>query len=470
MPTIGIGASGAGAAQGVNDAIMQIMAERRAQAMLAEQQKQSEMERQIQLQNQQRLTQDATARQQELADNAAAKQAGVTQKATDEARIQKDFDLMDLSPSERATVDATRRDPTTVTTLQAMGKLAPKPSAAPKSPGTEFDQYGEAARGLVRQKYNVPKDQPLPPEYEREALHMANQNMVADKTPPEQGGGATTPDQIERFTHFDPVNGNTPAKGAAGLTPNGILQDSIQTALTGSRPASLAGLSGKGAIDQRRTLIDNVVGALATKAGTDVATLRSAYRGLDAANRTMATRAATTNQAAEQASTYLGLAADAMAKLPRTGSPLVNKYLQYAQRDIIGDPSLSSAEQFIYAASREYAKVASGSSGSVQGLTDRASAQVDKLLSVAQNPGQFRAVVNGMLKDMAGAQQAQIDTLYGLNQTIGNFFSAVTGVAPSGQAGRAAPVGQPQFSGQTPGGVTAPSMRFDAQGRLVGGP
>jgi hypothetical protein len=163
--------------------------------------------------------------------------------------------------------------------------------------------------------------------------------------------------------------------------------------------------------------------------GHNMAELRTEYRAFSGAQVKAVSMYVGTSAAQGAANDNLQLALDQSEKVGRTGAPLVNRYYQWGQSQLGGQPlpNLTQFETYIYTASREYAKVVSGASMSVQGITDSAAKEASKLLNAAQSPEQFKAAATAMQNDMVNVRtnwKKQIDSV---SKTIGDFLSATVG-------------------------------------------
>src|SRR3990167_1794809 len=86
------------------------------------------------------------------------------------------------------------------------------------------------------------------------------------------------------------------------------------------------------------------------------------------------------------------------ARVGRTEIPVLNKVIQYIQNGFVPNAELASFNAQIYNLARDYAKVSQGQL-SGQAVTDTATKAAEQLISAAQNPTQFAAVVNAMRED-----------------------------------------------------------------------
>lgn len=184
-----------------------------------------------------------------------------------------------------------------------------------------------------------------------------------------------------------------------GRTPAALWQDALSYATQGKLPA--LGLSSKGIGANAKAAIQNKAGAIAQAAGVDLPTVQQEYKALSAAENKLLPQYKTLSAYSDTANQNLQLALDQSAKVPRTGSPIVNRFEQWALgHTLTGDPELTRLETYIYAAAREYAKVTSGSFMSAAELSQGAAKKADELLNAAQTPEAFQAATQAMQNDM----------------------------------------------------------------------
>lgn len=255
----------------------------------------------------------------------------------------------------------------------------------------------------------------------------------------------------------DPVAGNI-VDPKIGLTPNAIYQNGIRWALTGQLPA--LGLSGQGQVVVARMAIQNKGAAIASAVGTDVGTLQAEYKANSAALSKIVPYYQMTEAFAETARKNLALAAGQSARVARTGSPIVNRYVQWATgHTLTGNPELSRFETYIYTASREYAKVTSGAAMSAQGLSDSATRQAQELINAAQTPEAFQATIEAMNQDMANVESSYMERIKAVSGVVGSFLDATRGPAAvtAGTAGRTTPTAPAPPSGGATVRMRAPT-------------
>lgn len=197
---------------------------------------------------------------------------------------------------------------------------------------------------------------------------------------------------------FTPPPAGSKVPVPKGLTPEGF--DSLARTYWKDPSAKLPALGVGAAGVAAKMAIANRAAELATQAGeTGQATviarakIGEAKKGL----QELGVRRARTGQAEHLANANLDLAEQAIAAVPRFGSPWVNKPLQTFQEGT-GDPRITRAKNAIETFIPEYAKVMSG--GNPQ-LSDQAVNHAHQLLYLAQGPAQAAAAVKQLRAEMA---------------------------------------------------------------------
>ena len=113
-------------------------------------------------------------------------------------------------------------------------------------------------------------------------------------------------------------------------------------------------------------------------------------------------------------------------KVSRSDSPLVNKYILWTKGQVAGDADTAALNNIILTASTEFAKILSGASASIAGVTVSSSEDAKDLLNSAMSQGQLIEVL-GLMRTEAGyrlsSQQESIDTI---NSTLGSVGSGNT--------------------------------------------
>ena len=265
------------------------------------------------------------------------------------------------------------------------------------------------------------------------------QRILAEK----QAAALSTPEDITALRP-DPATANT-TNPRTGMTPNAEYQNALVYATLGRLPAM--GMGSKGQTTALRTAIQNKAGALAAAAGVDLPTLQAEYRANAGTLNKLLPVATATAGFAQTANDNLDLALQQSGQVSRTGSPLVNRYAQWANGHVLtGNPALTKFETYIYTAAREYAKVTSGGAMSSSGLTDSAQKEAANLLNAAQTPEAFTAATEAMKADMGNVTKNQRAQVGNVSSTIAQFLEATSpslggSAPPSAIPNRAVPTG-----------------------------
>ena len=219
----------------------------------------------------------------------------------------------------------------------------------------------------------------------------------------------------------------TQKKGTAAVLDEETIQFMAEQYLTtGTLPSF--GMGANGAAMKAEIL--TTAAQLANDAG-----LSGSYVGLQQASYkaskdalTQQTKQYTANKTMEgKVNNTLDLAEAIAPKVLRSGSPVANRYSQYiAGQQLSGDPNLVQFENHIYEAVTDYAKILSGSAGSVAGISDTARTEAQKLLDASMTPEQFSAAVAAMRMNMTATMKAYESTIAGLKNNISTSVDTVT--------------------------------------------
>ncbi len=119
------------------------------------------------------------------------------------------------------------------------------------------------------------------------------------------------------------------------------------------------------------------------------------------------------------------------AKVDRTGSPAINRWLQAGRKNIAGDAEVAKLDAAMKTFANEYARITTSVTGG--GVTsDTARKEIDSLLNSAMNPEQVKGVVDLMKREMEnrriGYEQQEKD----LKRSIGGGGKASTEPAGAG--------------------------------------
>ncbi len=131
----------------------------------------------------------------------------------------------------------------------------------------------------------------------------------------------------------------------------------------------------------------------------ELVSTKAQVTGATSALRNQATLYAATKTSVDTLTQQLELAKSYSDKVDRTGSPLINKYLLYAKGQIAGDADTAAFQNIVKTASNEFAKIMSGASASISGVTVSSSADAEKILNTAQTPAQLKEIMSAMEKE-----------------------------------------------------------------------
>lgn len=189
-------------------------------------------------------------------------------------------------------------------------------------------------------------------------------------------------------------------KEAQQLSPEATKLSADLYLQTGQLPA--LGLSGAAA-GVARVKILNEAGRMATESG-DTAAAITAKRATLAASKTALTQvtrqAGLTGAFEKSATKSLDLALKRSNEVDRSGSTMLNRWVQWKNGQISSDPAILRFQADVETATNEYAKVVTGQTGGAA-VSDAARAQTGKMLSAAYSQEAFAAIVSDMKLDMA---------------------------------------------------------------------
>jgi hypothetical protein len=263
---------------------------------------------------------------------------------------------------------------------------------------------------------------------------------------------------------FSQASGDKPSPDVAqtqfpgtGMSRSAVYQNGLQYALTGKMPS--LGMGQGGNVAATRMAIQNQAAAIADTLGKDLPLLQAQYSSNRKSLDRMIPLYQQTENFASAAKMNLDNALQQSAKVPRTNSPMVNRYYQWAiGQNLAGDPALLEFENYIYTAAREYAKVVSGGALSIAALTDTAAKDAEKLMKASYSPEMLARAAFAMNRDMDNVMKAHEDGIARVSGGIAALLApggSPTGFASQPSAGPAA---------QSDAGTT---WTRDANGKLV---
>jgi len=191
---------------------------------------------------------------------------------------------------------------------------------------------------------------------------------------------------------------------------------------TGKVPSFGMGVAGMAARTQFYKAVADMA-ATQGKSGQQVAASQMAAKSAAAALTNQTKLNAATEQAEKAAIKNADYAFTLASKLDKYQMPDANKFTNWVNGKL-GNKDLTAFEVALFTATREYAKVASGSAGSVAGLTESAQKEAAALLSSAMNLEQLKSAIDTMKVDMENVKESQTSTESQLRQDIVDYGGA----------------------------------------------
>lgn len=205
---------------------------------------------------------------------------------------------------------------------------------------------------------------------------------------------AAMPEGPEKET-FGQVIGVVVGGEADGLTPDGIEMAAQRYAVDGTLPPLGMGK----AAAALRTEIINRAAQVGKERGMSGEEMRQFQIGTSANKQALGQLMKQKVMVGAFEKNFVknaGLALELSGKFDRTGTPLVNKWLNAGKRSLAGDPALAKYDQAIKTTVNEYTKIISGSMGNTA-TTEGEIKKIESLLNSAQTPEQVESVIKFML-------------------------------------------------------------------------
>jgi hypothetical protein len=201
-------------------------------------------------------------------------------------------------------------------------------------------------------------------------------------------------------------SGGAPPAAAASPKPQGVghlTADALELAAqkylqTGQMPALSMGKSS--AIE--RAAILNRAAAIAKENGTmasDVPTQQALFHSASIALTNLERQKAAVGQFERAVVGSLDILTSASAKVDRTGSPFINKYILYLKGQVKGDADTQLLENAVRTSASEYAKVMSGGTGTAS-ATEGVRAEAAKSLNASFSNNTTKKVIEQMKLEM----------------------------------------------------------------------
>lgn len=232
------------------------------------------------------------------------------------------------------------------------------------------------------------------------------------------------------------TDASRPAAGPEGnkidpnvhMTPNGLFQAAQAYIATGQMPLTARGSDPTSLAT--RAAVTSKVGAIAADAGVDEPTLRALYKS-------NAGSLAQQQKAADAAAAFLATAdknsallEQTLAKIPDTGSPLLNAPLRSLDQRALGSVDMAQFKTYLQSVQNEYAKILTQPTLSGQ-LTDSARKEAEQLVSS-----------DATVKQIVGSLQALRAEGGNRLQSIGDQIKAIQGRMQGGASPSAPSAGE----------------------------
>lgn len=189
---------------------------------------------------------------------------------------------------------------------------------------------------------------------------------------------------------------------------------------TGAIPAGM----GNASVELKKAFYAAIGGAPAL---ADAATANKAALG--AATKALATQQnqyAATQTSTETLKKSIDLVSKYDNKLDKTGVPIFNQYLQWLQGKVAGNTDITSLNAALTTTATEYAKIMSGASASIAGVTVSSADDVKNLLNSAMSKGQIDGVLDIMKQDSNFRLTSQKGTIDQINKDISELGNTPT--------------------------------------------
>ncbi len=168
--------------------------------------------------------------------------------------------------------------------------------------------------------------------------------------------------------------------------------------------------------------------ALADEATKNKAALTAATSALT----NQQTQLSATQTSAETMKKSLDLVSEYENKVDKSGVPLIDKYILWTQGKAQGNADTAALNAAITTAATEYAKIMSGASASIAGVTVSSADDVKRVLDSSMSKGQIAAVISVMKQDANFRLTSQQGTVNQIQSDISDLGNTTTGGNSSG--------------------------------------
>lgn len=202
-----------------------------------------------------------------------------------------------------------------------------------------------------------------------------------------------SPEQLKAKLESSPTY-QQDLKTKAGMVDQDVLDGMIAIyRKTGAIPAGM----GNASVALKKAFYAKIGGqsSLVDEATTNKAAIAAATKALT----NQQTQLSATQTSIETMKKSLDLVDELNKKVDKSGAPVVNKYLLWLKGQAQGDANTAALNAAILTASTEYAKIMSGASASIAGVTVSSAEDVKNALNSALSKGQIESVMNVMRQD-----------------------------------------------------------------------
>ncbi len=239
-------------------------------------------------------------------------------------------------------------------------------------------------------------------------------------------GDTLTDGNMSVNDYVNKVLGNAGLSSTVGGSGTGM-SDVIKGALdiykkTGSIPSFGYGAAGAALKKQFYSAIAQDSGIVGEATGN-----KAAVAGMTTALRTQENQYAANQTSIGTLDGQLKLVQKYSDKVDRTDSPLVNKYDLWLKGKVKGDADTAALNNIVKTASNEFAKILSGSSASIAGVTVSSATDAEDMLNASLSKGQLTEVLGLMQQESQLRLSNQKLTIDNLNHDISNIGTDTSG-------------------------------------------
>ena len=141
----------------------------------------------------------------------------------------------------------------------------------------------------------------------------------------------------------------------------------------------------------------------------------------------------------EMANKNADIALEMSEKVDRTGSPVVNRWIQAGRSKLLGDDDVSTFNTAVNVFANEYAKIMSGSMGNTP-VSDSARKEAHEILNTAQTPAQLRANIKLLQREMKnriiGLDESEHELIQQMKSASTSTKKEDEGKKPTGNQGK----------------------------------